>query len=140
MCVSGAQRREGWARDMQVSVICTEVAAGTTFTERMAPFGPVLWQHCFSHSPASFVYPVSYVHQAPGPQMPVGFRFTFVSGASWPLGSHAATSRPQLLRALVQLWCCEVSDSPLEWDFREDCHSCGFSYFKNSIIILFFSS
>jgi len=56
-----------------------------------------------------------HVCQAPSSQMPVGFqvsRLTFVSRASWPLGSHTSQ--------FVQLWCCEVSDSLLEQDHREE--------------------
>lgn len=59
---------------MLMSVICPEVAVGAMCTERTAPFGHQFFgSQCFSHSPASFLYPVSHVRQAPGPQMPMGF-------------------------------------------------------------------
>ena len=96
--------------ESHVCVLSPEEAVGTTCTERTAPFG-----HQFSHSPVRFLYPISYVCQAPSSQMPMGFqvsRLTFVSRASWPLGSHTIE--------FVQLWCCEVSDSLLEQDHREE--------------------
>lgn len=113
---SVAQSRSGL--EIHVCVLCPEAAVGTACTERRALFGQQV-----SHSPGRFLYPISYACQAPSSQMPVGFqisRFTFVSRASWPLGSHT--------REFVQLWCCEASDSVLEQDHREE------SLFRSSIL------
>ena len=113
--------------ESHVCVLSPEEAVGTTCTERTAPFG-----HQFSHSPVRFLYPISYVCQAPSSQMPMGLsRFPDLP-LSQGLPGHWEVTPSSLcssgaVRCLTHSWSRITGKS----------HSCGLLYFRKCMIILF---